>query len=106
MGTDSGDWLLMCFDCGDLQGDQPAPDKFLQLFYPRIDAWVLETASEKEQEFFTVFEPYTGALVDISCGSFADDLYTDNAETGASKVCYWDAAMHEIITTPTGLDQK
>ena len=72
--VDNGSWVLLAAGCGDLQGDQAAPDKFLQLFDPRVDRWVASTADAAEKEFFLVMDPITGTTVDTSYGTYADDL--------------------------------
>jgi len=112
--ADDGGWILFGLGCGDLQGDKAAPDKFLQVFDPRVQRWVEATITEDEREFFTIKEPYTGTEVDVSYGTYADDLVRLGlnpqgdtvVQEAARKLREWDEALEMHVTQDTHLRQN
>eukprot|EP00959_Pyramimonas_sp_CCMP1952_P158513 3315427-Pyramimonas_sp.AAC.1 len=108
--TDSGEWSLYALGCGDLQGDQSAPDRFLQVFDPAVDEWVDQTRTASERDFFTVTDPVSRIAVDVSYGAYADDLERSGLANGAleavRKIESWDEALEKFVADPINLRQN
>eukprot|EP00959_Pyramimonas_sp_CCMP1952_P297938 6232498-Pyramimonas_sp.AAC.1 len=71
---ENGDWAILEAQCGDLQGDQAASDKFTYVYDKRIVDWTKLRRRDCDQNTFLVREPHTGIEVDLSWATYADDM--------------------------------
>ena len=111
--AEDGDWLLLDLGCGDLQGDRSAPDRFTCLYDPRLMEWVDATTDLDERSVFQVVEEVTGAAVNLSYTTFADDntrivlLGKDKPDEEAMrKIQEWDDGLVTHVQETTQLAQN
>ena len=105
-----GGWVILALGVGDLQGGRAAPGKFIQIFDPRVDEWVQQTSTPEEITAMHIVEPWTGLTIDVSYGTYADDLFRvglpESWDTALAKIDAWDEGLERHLTDEPRLSQN